>query len=52
MLDEPKKIRVGIVNEISKLPTSKSVKRAMQMARSALEEQGFEVVDCPFDADK
>lgn len=52
VLREPRKVRVGIVNEISKLPTSKSVKRAMQIARRALEEQGFEVVDCPFDADK
>jgi len=45
MLDDKSKIKVGILSETPFLPVSKSVKRAIEMTKKALVEEGYEVVD-------
>ena len=43
--DHPSKIKVGIITETPYLPVSKSVKRAMGIAKDALVKLGYQVVD-------
>lgn len=44
-LQNPSKIRVGIIKRIKSLPASPTVERAMELTRQALIKSGYEVVD-------
>ena len=39
------KVKVGFIKEMSFLPVSPSVKRAMDIAKKGLEDAGYEIVD-------
>jgi len=51
-VEERPKLKVGIVTETQFLPVSASVKRAMGIARQALIDQGYEVVDVDITAEE
>ena len=50
ILDDKKARKVGFFTETPYLPVSKATKRAMQLARKALETEGYQIVDIDFDA--
>jgi Asp-tRNA(Asn)/Glu-tRNA(Gln) amidotransferase A subunit family amidase len=45
---DPSKIKVGIHKDSASLPVCKATRRAVELARKALVEAGFEVVDVDF----
>ena len=48
---DPKKIKIGILNESSLIPVSQSVKRAMVIAEKALGDLGYQIVQFNIDED-
>ena len=44
ILSQPKKHKIGILEESSFLPVSDAVRRAMKLAKEALQRQGYDVV--------
>ena len=46
--EDHSKIKVGLLTETPFLPVSKSVKRAIGMAKKALQDEGYEVIEITF----